>query len=192
MQKTSKVSDISKKTISYWLEKYGDELYSWAYFKTSNKEVAEDLVQETFIAAFINFDKFQEKSSPKTWLSSILKNKIIDFYRKKSKEFSISYQDYRRSISESDKIFNEDGNWNDISDLTSQNWLDNPEFNTILLGCIKKLPDKWQFIIQSKYILDTDSKQICQELEITSSNYWQIMHRAKLLLKKCIELNWEK
>ncbi len=180
----------SKTTISKWLTEYGDELYSWAFYKTSNKEIAEDLVQETFIAAFINFDKFQEISTPKTWLFSILKNKIIDFYRKKSKEFSISYQDYAKPVQQSDDLFNEEEGWNEISDISSQNWLDNPEFNSILAKCIKKLPENWQFVIQSKYILDADSKQICQELSITQSNYWQIQHRAKLLLKKCIEINW--
>lgn len=180
----------SKIIISNWLNEYGDELYSWALYKTSNKETSEDLVQETFIAAFTNFDKFQEESTPKTWLFSILKNKIIDFYRKKAKEFSISYEDYSNLIKQSDDLFNEDEGWNTISDITSQNWLDNPEFNSILSNCIKKLPKNWQFIIQSKYILDNDSKQICQELNITTSNYWQMMHRSKLLLKKCIELNW--
>jgi len=184
------MSQDSKIIISNWLNEYGDELYSWAFYKTSNKETSEDLVQETFIAAFINFDKFQEKSAPKTWLFSILKNKIIDFYRKKSKEFSISYADYSNPIKQSDDLFNEDEGWNTISDITSQNWLDNPEFNAILSNCIKKLPENWRFIIQSKYILDNDSKQICQELDITTSNYWQIMHRSKLLLKKCIEFNW--
>lgn len=175
---------------SKWLVEFGDELYSWAFYKTSNKEIAEDLVQETLISAFTNFEKFQEKSTPKTWLFAILKNKIIDFYKKKSKEFSISYEEYSQPVKNSNNLFDENGGWNEVSDISAQNWLDNPEFNSILSKCIKKLPDNWQFVIQSKYILDTDSKQICQELSITQSNYWQIQHRAKLLLKKCIEINW--
>lgn len=184
------MSTDSKTTISNWLNEYGDELYSWAFYKTSNKEIAEDLVQDTFVSAFTNFDKFQEKSTPKTWLFSILKNKIIDFYRKKSKEFTTSYEEYSNPMKISDDLFNENEGWNDVSDITSQNWLDNPEFVTILSKCKNKLPENWQFIIQAKFVLDQDSKQICQELEITTSNYWQIIHRAKLLLKKCIEFNW--
>ena len=184
------MSENSKIIISNWLTEFGDELYSWAFYKTSNKEIAEDLVQETFIAAFINFTNFQEKSTPKTWLFSILKNKIIDFYRKKSKEFSISYEEYNQPIQQTDDLFDEEDRWKEVSDITSQNWLDNPEFVSILSKCKEKLPENWQFIIQAKFVLNQESKQICQELAISTSNYWQIMHRAKLGLKKCIELNW--
>lgn len=189
---TQWMTNKSKIVISNWLNEYGDELYSWAFYKTSNKEIAEDLVQETFISAFSNYDKFQEKSAPKTWLHSILKNKIIDHYRKKSKEFTISFEEYYNPVKESNSLFNENNRWFDDSGISTQNWLDNPEFNTILSKCKNKLPKNWQFIIQAKYFLDKDSKQICQELEISTSNYWQIMHRAKLLLKKCIEINWVK
>ncbi len=69
-------------TIKRWVGMYSDHLYSWAYYKTSNKETAEDLVQETFLAAVRSFEKFEGKSDPKTWLLSILKNKIADHFRK--------------------------------------------------------------------------------------------------------------
>ncbi|WP_306350016.1 sigma-70 family RNA polymerase sigma factor [Flavobacterium sp. '19STA2R22 D10 B1'] len=179
-----------KNVIAQWLNEFGDELYSWAYYKTSREEIAQDLVQDTFIAAFENLHKFKEQSAPKTWLLSILNNKIVDFYRKKSKEYTISYEEYSLQIKLSDAEFDDTGHWEDMSDKSSQNWLDNPEFNSILAKCIKKLPKNWQFIIQSKYILDKESKEICQELDVTTSNYWQIIHRSKVLLKKCIEINW--
>lgn len=173
-----------------WVLEFSDELYSWAYYKTSLKEVSEDLVQDTFISAFENFSKFQHNSTPKTWLFSILNNKIIDFYRKKSKNFIISSDEYLVPIKTTDDFFDENGQWKETPEFNEQHWLDNPEFNLILSGCIKNLPDNWQFIIQSKYILDKNGTDICQELQISSSNYWQIIHRAKLLLRKCIELNW--
>jgi len=173
-----------------WVNQFSDELYSWAFHKTSSKEIAEDLVQDTFYAAYRNIDKFQGKSQPKTWLFSILNNKIIDYYKKKSKQFTISADDYTSQIKKTDGFFDEHDKWKNKSDSNDQNWLDNPEFNAILLHCIKDLPENWQFIIQSKYILDKKSADICQELQITQSNFWQISHRAKLLLKKCVELNW--
>lgn len=173
-----------------WVAQFSDELYSWAFHKTSSKETAEDLVQDTFVSAYHKIDSFQGKSQPKTWLFSILNNKIIDYYRKKSKQFVVSADDYSQQIKTTDGFFDEHDKWKKEVDLNEQHWLDNPEFNSILLGCIKNLPENWQFIIQSKYILDKKSPDICQELQITMSNYWQISHRAKLLLKKCIELNW--
>jgi len=181
----------SKVLFENWVNQFSDQLYSWAFHKTSSKEIAEDLVQDTFYAAYRNIDKFQSKSQPKTWLFSILNNKIIDYYKKKSKQFTISADDYINQVKKTDGFFDEHEKWKNDTDLNEQHWLDNPEFNSILLICIKDLPENWQFIIQSKYILDKKSADICQELQITQSNYWQISHRAKLLLKKCIELNWE-
>jgi RNA polymerase sigma-70 factor (ECF subfamily) len=173
-----------------WVNQFSDQLFSWAFHKTSSKETAEDLVQDTFVSAYHKIDSFQGKSQPKTWLFSILNNKIIDHYRKKSKQFVISADDYTQQIKTTDGFFDEHDKWKKEADLNEQHWLDNPAFNSILLGCIKNLPENWQFIIQSKYILDKKSADVCQELQITMSNYWQISHRAKLLLKKCIELNW--
>ncbi|MFA7327306.1 MAG: RNA polymerase sigma factor [Candidatus Kapaibacterium sp.] len=69
-------------SIKSWVELYSDQLYTWAFYKTSDKETAEDLVQETFLAAINSFEKFEGKSEPKTWLLSILKNKIADHFRK--------------------------------------------------------------------------------------------------------------
>ena len=73
-----------RKTITSWVLEYTDALYSRAINKISSIEIAEDLVQETFLSAFASFEKFKNNSQPKTWLISILNNKIIDFYRKKS------------------------------------------------------------------------------------------------------------
>ena len=186
-----KSTDAVKKMFENWVVKFGDQLFSWAYHKTSDKETAQDLVQDTFLSAYKNINKFEGKSQPKTWLFAILNNKIIDFYRKKSKQFVVLSKDYQHQIKVTDGFFNEYENWKNQPDLNEQHWLDNPDFNSILLNCIEDLPKNWQFIIQSKYILDKKSEEVCQELHITKSNYWQISHRAKLLLKKCIELNWE-
>ncbi len=183
-------NETTKELFGSWVLAYSDKLFSWAFHKTSSKEIAEDLVQDTFLSAYNKLATFQGKSQPKTWLFSILNNKIIDYYKKKSKQFIVSSDDYLKQIRTTDGFFDKHEKWKTQSDLNDQHWLDNPEFNSILSDCIKNLPDNWQFIIQSKYILDKKSSDICQELNITQSNYWQISHRAKLVLKKCIELNW--
>ena len=178
-----------------WVNQFSDALYSWALYKTSSKETAEDLVQDTFVSAFHKIDNFKGQSQPKTWLFSILNNKIIDFYRKNAKikkhEFKLSE---KAGFQLSDNLFNETNGWKtrEIDPIWDQEeeLLDNPEFNGVMAACIDNLPEKWKTAITSKYLTDKKAKEICQDLGITVSNYWQIVHRAKLLLKECLETNW--
>lgn len=174
---------------------YTDSLYTWALSKTSSIEIAEDLVQETFLSALVSYDNFQNNSSPKTWLLSILNNKIIDHYRKKSNNtISISQSNEEETTQFTDSLFDENGTWisHDINSVwdDEKHLLDEPEFNIIMKQCMDDLPEKWRMAINSKYLLEKTAEEICQELGITTTNYWQVIHRAKLLLKKCIEKNW--
>ena len=189
------IKEDSKKVFENWVNQFSDELFSWALYKTSSKETAEDLVQETFLAAFHKIETFQGKSQPKTWLFSILNNKVIDYYRLSAKTTKQTFSISENSGYElSDGLFNETENWkdNDINPIWDQEeeLLDNPEFNNVMQGCMEDLPQKWKFAVTSKYLTDKNADEICQELEITTSNYWQIVHRAKLLLKKCLEMKW--
>ena len=189
------IKEDSKSILEQWVNQFSDELYSWAFFKTSSKEVAEDLVQDTFMAAFYKIDTFQGKSQPKTWLFSILNNKVIDYYRLSARTTNKNFSLTENSGYElSDGLFNTYGCWksNDINAAWDQDQelLDNPEFNSIIENCMDDLPQKWKLAVTSKYLSDKKTETICQELEITTSNYWQIVHRSKLLLKKCLELKW--
>jgi len=181
----------NKETLKEWVFAYGDYLYSWAYHKTGNRETAEDLVQEVFLAAVKNFHGFQEKSSPKTWLVKILNNKIIDHYRKSAKK-TLHLDEQAFQFTES--LFNLNGNWkaNGLEEAWSHETqlLDDPAFNDVMNICMDDLPPKWRLAVISKYIFDKETLEICQELEISKTNYWQVLHRAKLLLKKCLEMNW--
>lgn len=185
-----------KALLENWVYKFSDELYSWAFYKTSSKETAEDLVQETFLSAFHKIDTFQGKSQPKTWLFSILNNKVIDYYRKNLKTTKQTFNLTENSgLALSEGLFNTYGCWksNDVKTIWDQEeeLLDNPEFNIVMQECMDDLPQKWKLAIASKYLSDKDTTKICQELEITPSNYWQIVHRSKLLLRKCLELKWD-
>lgn len=189
------IKESSKDILEKWVNQFSDELFSWALYKTSSKETAEDLVQETFLAAFHKLDTFQGKSQPKTWLFSILNNKVIDYYRLSAKTTKQTFSLTENSGYElSDGLFNETENWksNDINPIWDQEeeLLDNPEFNNMMQDCMEDLPQKWKIAVTSKYLTDKNTDEICQELEITVSNYWQIVHRAKLLLKKCLEVKW--
>jgi RNA polymerase sigma factor (sigma-70 family) len=172
-----------------WVQKYSDSLYSWAYFKTSSKESAEDLVQETFIAGYKSFDKFENRSQPKTWLMSILNNKIIDYYKLNSRYDFVYTED--NGLKLSDEMFNKNNFWNDDTILDIWNIDNNEDKSEFLVKKLKnslnKLPPKWNLAISYKYFEKKNAEEICQELQISITNYWQIIHRSKLLLKKDLE-----
>ena len=179
------------KVLSQWVEQFAEPMFSWANHKVSDAQLAQDLVQDTFLAASEKFSTFEGKSSPKTWLFSILNFKIIDYYRAKVRQ-PVSMASLSTST-----FFNNDGDWLLNKRPTSWNedeghLLDNEEFNLILKSCIDALPEKWAAGIKLKYLINKKGDEICQELGITPTNFWQIMHRAKLQLRDCVEKNWKR
>ncbi|MDD4991169.1 MAG: sigma-70 family RNA polymerase sigma factor [Paludibacter sp.] len=172
-----------------WVSEYTDELYRWAYHKTSSTEMAEDLVQDTFLAAAEKIGSFRGDSSPKTWLFSILNFKIIDYYRVKINQ-PLKFED--NSL---ENYFDEGGDWHENKKPT--NWLtedghllDDIDFQGVLKMCLDALPEKWSMSVKLKYLSEKSSDEICQELGIATTNFWQIVHRAKLQLRNCIQKNW--
>ena len=147
------------------------------------------------MSAYHKIDSFKGNSQPKTWLFSILNNKIIDFYRKNAKvkrnEFRMTE---KAGFQLSDDLFDENNIWKDrkIDPIwdDEEHLLDNVNFNVVMATCMDNLPKNWKTAITSKYFTDKKTKEVCQDLGITVSNYWQIVHRAKLLLKECLETNW--
>jgi RNA polymerase sigma-70 factor (TIGR02943 family) len=178
-------------TIRLWVGQYTENLYSWAYYKTSSKEAAEDLVQDTFLAAHQRLSGFKEKSNPKTWLFSILNHKIGDYHRKRLRNPAPDAGNFYSLF------FDRHDNWDDAGKprewpQEEGNVLDNAAFNQVLRHCLEKLPAQWFSAIWMKYMEEKKGEAICQELGIAPTNYWQILHRAKLQLRKCLELNWFK
>ena len=184
----------SHNAISQWLTEYGDDMYSWAYYKTSSKETAEDLVQDTMVSAFKSFEKYKPGSNPKTWLYTILNNKIIDYYRASNTKKSVNQTTLQGNKVEDDN-FDSNGMWNRVQDPlwanTEEHLLDNPLFLEVLTSCIDKLPSNWKGVVVGKYFHHKKGSQICKELGITSSNLWQMAHRAKLQLRTCLDKNWK-
>ncbi len=166
-------------------------MYSWAFYKVSDSELAKDLVQDTFLAAAEKISSFKGKSSPKTWLFSILNFKIIDYYRAKIK---IPYNTDSDSLS---TYFDENGEWR--HDKRPQDWneedtnlMDDEDFQMILKMCLELLPSNWNTCVKLKYLLGKSGAEICEQMDISKNNYWQIIHRAKLKLRECIESKWLK
>ncbi|MBS0010247.1 MAG: sigma-70 family RNA polymerase sigma factor [Bacteroidales bacterium] len=174
--------------ISEWVEDYTGNLYSWALHKISDPELASDMVQDTFLAATEKIEAFKGDSAPKTWLFSILNHKIVDHYRNKIKKpVNIDTNIFS-------SFFDEEGSWK--KEKRPHNWeedthlLDDKEFRAVLKKCLDALPDQWSTTVKLKYLMSKKGEEICQEMGISTTNYWQIVHRAKLQLRECIEQKW--
>jgi len=178
-----------------WVEAYADYLYAYAITRINDEEQARDLVQETFLAALERVDKFEGKSTERTWLTAILKNKIIDVYRKKSSGLINIDKDVAKAEQEQQDFFEEDGHWNPerrpvAFGIEEYDPLHAKEFNQVLQSCMKKLPALWLAVFTMKHVDDEPTETICTELKVSAANYWVIIHRAKLNLRACLQKNW--
>lgn len=165
-------------TIEQWIESYSGALLNRAFYLISDKEDAQDMVQEVFMAALVRYDSFQHKSNPLTWLNAILQHKIADFYRKKYKN-PIAY--------DLSSFFDENGSWKDTS--VAQPWEEpSPEdAERALHRCIEKLPERWKIPVKLYYLKEKKNEEVCQEMGITTTNLWKILQRSRLQLRECLE-----
>ncbi len=185
---------ISKHTLSdpsIWVESYADYLFSFAIYRVSEKIIAEDLVQDTFLAALSARDGFKGNASEKTWLTAILKKKILDHFRKRYRDTDKSAQKSNENIES--MFFDEQGNWA----LMPQKWHQNPqifheqkEFMSVLTSCLGKMSPKQADAFRLKELFDADTEEICKVLQISTTNYWVVMHRARLQIRRCLENDW--
>lgn len=175
-----------------WIDNYADYLFNYAIARINDYDLVKDLIQETFLAGVKSAKNFEGKSSEKTWLTSILKRKIVDHYRKinsKKGQAEVRVNFYSDGENE--------GNW--IEDRVPQSWTDtsdknieNEELSEQLNRCINNLPEKYAIAFRMKTIQNFETDDICNELDISSSNFWVIIHRARTQLRKCMEDNWFK
>ncbi|MFK8060028.1 MAG: sigma-70 family RNA polymerase sigma factor [Polaribacter sp.] len=173
-----------------WIDNYADYMYNYAVVRVNNSDLAKDLVQDTFFAGLKSAKNFQGKSTERTWLVSILKRKIIDHYRKinsKKGQAEVRMNFYDDGENE--------GNW--LEERVPQSWdnqseksIENEELKSQLESCIDALPQKYAMVFRMKTIQEFETEEICKELDITASNLWVIIHRARTQLRKCMEDNW--
>jgi RNA polymerase sigma-70 factor (TIGR02943 family) len=175
----------------YWVERYGDMLFRFALQRVDDIAVAEDLVQESLLAALKAKDRFQGQSTEKTWLFAILKHKLIDFFRSKKKAAADIEVDAIAQTSE--HYFNEDGTWR----IQPTHWGSNPhdayekkEFQDMLYRCLSKLPQRLADSFIYREIEGLDTKEICKKLNITATNCGVMLYRARMALRGCIDKNY--
>ncbi len=175
-----------------WVKLYAQQLYAFACARLSDKTVAEDLVQETFLSALKSVNTFRLEVSERNWLYAILKNKIIDHYRKTAKQ---SFTDLTALTERIETYFEDDGHWKESQrpdkwQVVQLERIETAEFQAIFEQCKQKLNELQNAVVSLKFLEEKESDEICKELEISASNYWVILHRAKLQLRKCLEKNW--
>ena len=182
--------DLHKLNPDTWIDRYSDYLFNYTITRVKDRETAQDLVQETFLAGLRSKDNFKGQASERTWLVSILKRKIIDHYRRIN---SAKGQAEVKMNMYSDE--NDEGNWleqrvADRFDRTAEDELENTELGLAIHNCIDKLPEKQAKVFKMKTLMGYETEAICNELNITPSNLWVIIHRARTALASCLKDNW--
>ncbi len=184
-------SSVRHSELTTWVRAYTKDMLSWATKRTSNQHIAEDLVQETFLIAAEKYSSFRRESEPKTWLFGILNLKIAEFYRSKKRthESHVDIDEF------SDLFFSEDGKWKQSAAPTvwedvDTHLFDDQLFVEIFEQCLGSLPNTWNQSLTAKFFSEKTTEQICQELGISITNYWQLIHRAKLKMRSCLEQQW--
>jgi len=181
-----------------WVSLYADYLYSYAVARLDDEEQARDLVQETFLAALERTEQFRGDSSERTWLTAILKHKVIDVYRRRHSGLrTMGGADGAPGDPEPEREFFEadNGHWKEeyspkALGVEDADPLGNKELSSVLQRCLKKLPALWFSVFTMKHMEEAATEMICNELKLTPGNFWVIIHRAKLNLRACIQKAW--
>lgn len=179
-----------------WVERHADRLFRYALSRVGSRELAEDLVQDTLFAAWRSAERFEGRASESTWLSRILRNKITDHYRKKRPEFAV--EDTCELARLEEQQFQQDGlhsggwshsgapgHWKDTSQA-----VEHAEFWTVLQRCTEKLPEHNARVFLLREVDGRTSDEICSLLNINRNHLGVMLHRARLAIRRCLELHW--
>lgn len=188
------VTDDRNGDLSAWVDLYADYLYRFAIIRVTDQAVAEELVQETFIAAItaVKDGTFHKQSNEKTWLTGILKHKILDHLRHKYRDRALPLELVGET--EIQESFDANGNWR----VKPGSWGINPsdryeqkELAKILMACIEALQERQADAIRLRELDQKNTEEICKILMISTTNYWVLVHRARLSLRRCMDHHLE-
>jgi len=174
-----------------WLDQHGDVLYRYAYFRLRDSAQAEDLVQETLLAAWQARQRFSGRSTERTWLIGILKNKLVDYFRKHREQ---PLGDIADTDAEVDALFENDADqhWR----ISPMDWanptqaLQQKQFWKVFTACIDALPPRQAQVFSLCELDELDNDEACKVLGVAPTNLWVMLHRARLRLRQCLETSW--
>ena len=175
------------------LDRHRRYLLRVAQLQLRDADAAEDVVQETLVAALGARDGFTGRSSVKTWLTGILKHKIVDAIRQRQRQpVVVASFDEETDLDDFDPLFKDNGAWQappaDWGD--PENALSRQEFMSVMEICLEKLPPNTARVFVMREVMELDTEEICKELTITANNLWVILYRARMALRQCLEQNW--
>lgn len=175
---------------------HGDYLYRYALVRLRDEYLAEDAVQETLLAALSaqGGKSFAAKSAVRTWLTGILKHKIVDHFRRSQREQPLPDNEAADEPMKPgmDEFFLDDGHWaeppSSLGDPAAL--LEQHQFWQAMQDCLERLPKALARIFLLREIEEKENAEICKELEISPTNAWVMLYRARMGLRKCLEINW--
>ena len=174
---------------AHWVDEHGDVLYRYALARVRKPEVAQDLVQDTLLAAMRARDRFAGQSSIRSWLCGILKHKLCDYYRKLGRE--TSFTDLEFLADECADRFVKEGFWVHMNG--PKEWRPEPDavmhrddFWQTMKDCLSKLPERVATVFMMREMDEVESKEICAILAISENNLWVMLHRARMALRECL------
>jgi RNA polymerase sigma-70 factor (ECF subfamily) len=172
-----------------WVDRYGDELLRFASGRVATREVAEDLVQETFLAAYQHRTQFDGKSAFGTWLVAILRRKIVDHRRKLGRSPDLDAE----PLAAAEDPFTVKGRWSASFSrwrASPKELAENAEFWSIFRGCMSDLPSHLAQAFQMRELNRTPVDEASRLIGVSSRNLAVRLHRARLLLRQCLEKKW--
>jgi len=172
-----------------WVDKYGDYLYRYAVSRVQDSVAAEDLVQETFLGALNARGNFKGRSSERTWLSGILKHKIIDYFRKQKKEQP--FADMETTDEFMEDLFDGTGNWRVGPNKWPVNEVElvaRKEFWEVFYRCLSELSGRLGRIFILREMEGLSTREICNVFNITATNCWVMLYRARTKIRHCLEI----
>jgi RNA polymerase sigma-70 factor (ECF subfamily) len=179
---------------SKWLDRHGDYLFRYALVRVHDAGVAEDLLQETLLAAVGACESHDGRSSERTWLVGILKDKIIDYFRRVARhpEFQLMPEGEEDGTEWFEKSGPWCGHWRE--DRAPTSWpihtLESHEFWEIFEHCLAKLPQQMSIAFSLREIDDLTSTEICEILNVTPNYLWVLLHRSRAKLRQLLEAEW--
>ena len=184
-------------TFQHKLAELHQDILRFAKIQLRDDDLAEDIVQDTLAAAIAKHNQFRGEAGLKTWILSILKNKIADYFRNHKYTVSLeSLQEENDTIERHyEQGFNESGHWQPTA--SPQNWQQAPEDNIYhqdffraLENCMQGLPQDTARIFYLREIMGWEVNEICQEFSISKENCYVILHRARNGLRQCLQHRW--
>lgn len=173
-----------------WLDNHGDALFGYAYSRVRDRSVAEDLVQETLLAALHGLDDYAHTSSERTWLTGILRHKLLDHFRRVTRDQALWSED--TPVDESDGEFDDKGRWRAPPAAWSapESSLDREQFWRTFDGCVDNLPEKLRTPFLLRELDGLETSDLTHLLRVTRNNLWVMLSRARNHLRRCLQRQW--